>query len=468
MVTAKALLNLDNIRHIHFIGVGGIGMSGLAQMMMEEGVSTSGSDLKASPLTERLEGLGLQFHLGHSASNIERADLVVYTTAVRDDNPELLRAQDLGIPMMSRAQFLGELMARYPGSVGVAGTHGKTTTTAMVSSILQGAGLDPTVLIGADYSTIGGNAKRGEGQYFVAEACEYKEAFLEFRPLVGIILNVDNDHLDYFKDFDNVVEAYRRFAARVQPDGCLVVNADDPGAVRAAQGVEAEVITYGIHQPGNWIATDLEVGEEGLPKYMVLKDGEVFTSVELGIPGEHNVSNSLAAIAAASCFGVGPKDVRGALQRFSNTERRFELKGSYNGARIYDDYAHHPAEIRATLKAARQQRPGRLVVVFQPHLFSRTRDLMQGFADSLRLADRVYVADIYGAREANTGEVSSKDLVAAINNGSDAGTTKALYVGSLGKIVATLQGDVGPGDLVLTMGAGDVDQVADDLVVLAK
>jgi len=208
MVTAKALLNLDNIRHIHFIGVGGIGMSGLAQMMMEEGVSTSGSDLKASPLTERLEGLGLQFHLGHSASNIERADLVVYTTAVRDDNPELLRAQDLGIPMMSRAQFLGELMARYPGSVGVAGTHGKTTTTAMVSSILQGAGLDPTVLIGADYSTIGGNAKRGEGQYFVAEACEYKEAFLEFRPLVGIILNVDNDHLDYFKDFDNVVEAY--------------------------------------------------------------------------------------------------------------------------------------------------------------------------------------------------------------------------------------------------------------------
>ena len=436
-------------------------MSGLAEILLEAGFKISGSDLKQSALTDKLKNNGAEIMIGQRSDNIKDPDLVVYTAAIHPDNPEYAEAVRQGIPMLSRADLLGEIMTNYTEAVNIAGTHGKTTTTSMLSEILNAAKKDPTVSVGGLLDAIGGNLRNGGRDYFVAEACEYTNSFLSFHPTIAVILNVEADHLDFFKDIDDIRNSFKRFVHTLPQDesGFLVINGDIKDVDFFTEGIGCGFTTFGLGENNDYTAHDISFDELARPTYTLVKHGKELGTISLKVHGRHNVIDSLAAIAAADRLGVSLEDIQAALNGFEGVERRFEHKGVVNGCEILDDYAHHPQEIEATLKAAKQCRHNKLYVVFQPHTYTRTKALLPEFAKALMAADELILADIYAARETNTLGVSSADIADLVN----ASGGKAIYIPDFEQIKKYILENVGEGDLLITMGAGNVVDIANQL-----
>ncbi len=457
-MTEHNLLDSSGIKHIHFIGIGGISMSGLAEILLCQGYKISGSDLKSSNITEKLSKLGAEIYMGHRKENITDPELVVYTAAVKGDNPELLRAKELGITNIERSTLLGQMMRKYRFNVNISGTHGKTTTTSMVTMIMIESGLDPTVHIGGELAAIGGNTRIGSEKYFIAEACEYVESFLQFCPYLAIILNIEADHLDYFKDIDHIKESFIKYASLIPNDGYVIACIDDQNTASILDRIHCNKLTYGINSPdANWKARDISFDDNGYAKFTLVKDNEDITTITLSVTGIHNVNNAIAAAAACYTLGCSTESIKNGLLKFTGTRRRFEVKGVKNDIKIVDDYAHHPSEIIATLKAARNTSHNRVWCVFQPHTYTRTRALINDFACAFKDADTVIVSDIYAAREIDKGEIHSKTLTERINeNGSN-----ALYMPEFEQIADFLMNNASAGDLILTMGAGDIFKVGE-------
>ncbi|SKA95381.1 UDP-N-acetylmuramate--L-alanine ligase [Caloramator quimbayensis] len=449
----------DVNKRVHFIGIGGISMSGLAEILIDYGYNVSGSDRAASRLTEKLYNLGAKIYIGHDASNVHGADIVVYTAAVKEDNPELIEAKRLNLLVMDRAEFLGEIMKKYEKGVAVSGTHGKTTTTSMISLMLLDANLDPTIMVGGEVDAIGGNVRPGKSPYFVTEACEYKKSFLKFYPYIGIILNIDADHLDCYKDIDEIHETFLSFAKLIPDEGCLIGCSEDKRVMDIMSKVACHKITYGLSS-GDFSASNIAYDDKGCASFRALYNGEFFYDFKLSIPGEHNVLNALSAIACCSFLGVDKKTMFQSLINFKGTHRRFEKKGEKDGVTVIDDYAHHPAEIKATLKAAKNYPHKKLCCVFQPHTYSRTIALFDEFSKAFNDVDKLILTDIYAAREKDTGIVSSEMLCDAIcKNGVD-----AEYIKSFDEIVDYAKKELSDGDLLITMGAGDVYKIGEEFL----
>lgn len=447
--------------HVHFIGIGGISMSGLALILLDQGFRISGSDAKESPLTRKLTEAGAVLYYGQTASNIEETpDLVVYTAAIHPDNPEYAEAVSRGIPMLSRAELLGQIMKNYQVPIAVAGTHGKTTTTSMASHILLASRMDPTISVGGILKAIHGNIRVGGHQTFITEACEYTNSFLHFFPKISIILNIDADHLDFFQDLADIRRSFRLFAERLPEDGILLISDEIPDYKEITENLPCRVITYGTAPASEYQAVDISYDSTAHGSFTVKKAGEIFGRFSLKVPGAHNVSNALASIALGDLLGICPDLIQKGLSDFEGTDRRFEMKGEIGGVTVIDDYAHHPTEITATLKAAGNFPHKTLWCVFQPHTYTRTRALMADFAKALSLADRVVLADIYAARETDTLGISSEDLALLIRELG----TEATYLSSFDSIENFLLENCVSGDLVLTMGAGDVFKIGEHLL----
>ena len=447
--------------HIHFIGIGGISMSGLAEILMNEGFEVSGSDAHKSELTEHLKAKGARVFYGQQASNIEDGiHVAVYTAAVHPDNPEYKAAEEKGIPLLSRAELLGQMMKNYRYAVGIAGTHGKTTTTSMVAEILMAADRDPTISVGGILNSIGGNIRVGKSELFVTEACEYTNSFLSFFPNMEIILNIEEDHLDFFKDIHDIRNSFRLFARKLPEDGILVINSDIDKFQEITEGLKCRVITVG-HQPeSDYSAGHITYDEYARDTFDLMIHGKKAETVTLGVPGEHNVYNALAAVALCRELEIDMEHIKEGLARFTGTNRRFEKKGELCGVTVIDDYAHHPREIMATLATARNYPHKKLWCVFQPHTYSRTKAFLDEFAESLAAADEVILADIYAARETDNLGISSKDIGDKIQ----ALGTKAHYFASFDEIEKFILENCVKGDLLITMGAGDIVKVGENLL----
>ena len=447
--------------HIHFIGIGGISMSGLAEILLKEGFTISGSDAKESPLTKHLEEKGAQLFYGQRASNIiDGIDLVVYTAAIHPDNPEYACAVEKGLPMMSRADLLGQMMKNYSMPIAVSGTHGKTTTTSMASQMLLEGGFDPTITVGGILPSIGGNLRLGHSGTFITEACEYTNSFLSFFPKISIILNMDADHLDFFKDIDDIRRSFRRFAELLPADGTLIINADTPEYQSITEGLSCQVITYGLENNADYTASDITYDEFGHASFNVRYKGSDLGRCSLKVPGSHNVSNALSAVAAGRLLNLPWEVIAEGLLSFTGTDRRFQYKGTVGKVTIIDDYAHHPTEIEATLKAASDCPHKTTWCVFQPHTYTRTKAFLPQFAEVLSKADHVILADIFAAREPDTGMVSSMDIV---NLMKDTGCD-VHYFPTFGEIEEYLLSHVKGHDLLITMGAGDVVTIGEELL----
>lgn len=433
-------------------------MSGLAEILAGHGYIITGSDKKSSSITQKLEKMGIKVSIGHQAENVNNIDLLVYTAAVNGSNPELLAARQNGIPCIDRATLLGEIMYKYPYSIAVAGTHGKTTTTSMISMIMLEENLDPTIHIGGELNAIGGTTRIGESSYFVTEACEYTESFLKFHPYMAVILNIEYDHVDYFKDFEHVKNSFLNFARLVPDNGILLVSGDDPAAIEIMEQVSCGKVTFGLNNDRcEWSAADISFDSLGCASYTLIHNNKPVMEIKLKVPGLHNVSNSIAAIAAGSIMGCSIESASKALLKYSGTHRRFEPKGISDGITVVDDYAHHPTEVAATLNSARNCDYKRIWCVFQPHTFTRTKSFINEFAASFKDADIIILSDIYSAREADTGEISSAMLAEKLcANGK-----KTFYIDSFEKIVEYLDKNASSGDLIITMGAGDIYKVGE-------
>lgn len=452
------LLDSPRIKYIHFIGIDGISMSGLAEILLSQGYKVSGSDIKTSNKTSKLEKMGAHVYTGHSEDHITNPDLVIYTTAVKENNPEMIKARRLNIPVMDRATLLGQIMKKYPYGVTVSGTHGKTTTTSMITTIMMESAMDPTVHIGAELESIGGTTRLGGDRFFVAEACEYYENFLKFYPYLAVILNVEFDHADYFKNIEHVKETFYKFASLIPEDGYLVACADDQNTMTVADRVNCNKITYSVKtDSAMWTIKNLRFDEMGCGHFTIIKNKEELGEINLSVPGIHNVSNSLAAAAACHTLGCDIISIRRGLMKYAGAHQRFELKGIVDNIKVIDDYAHHPSEIKATLKAAKNLNARKLWCVFQPHTYSRTKFLLDEFSVAFADADQVIVADIYAAREADNGEIHASILTDRIN----AVEKKAQYISGFDDIADYLDKNVEPGDLVITMGAGDINKTGD-------
>ena len=455
-------IDFNKPNHVHFIGIGGISMSGLAEILLERGFTVSGSDSHRSELTDKLESHGAQVFYGQKAENIiEGIDVVVYTAAIHPDNPEYMEAEAKGLPMLSRAEFLGQIMRNYQESIAIAGTHGKTTTTSMVSEILMDAKKDPTITVGGMLDIIGGNIRVGGPELFVLEACEYTNSFLSFFPTIEVILNIEADHLDFFKDLDDIRNSFHEFAKLLPEDGTLIINSDIENYEEICEGLSCKVITVGSDpKKSHYSAANVTFGHTACATYDLLVDGEKTDTITLGVPGMHNVYNSLAAIAAAHEVGVEDEDIKTGLLSYAGTHRRFEKKGELNGVTIIDDYAHHPQEIEATLSTAKNYPHREIWCVFQPHTYSRTKSLFDEFAEALSMADHVVLADIYAARETDDLGISSKMLAEKIASlGTD-----AYFFPSFGEIEKFILEKCINGDLLITMGAGDIVKVGENLL----
>ena len=453
------LTELDQGAHIHFIGIGGISMSGLAQIMLKNGYQVTGSDRAPSHITDKLVELGAKIYYGHKAEQIGNASLVVHTAAVHGDNPEIIAANDRGIRLIDRAECLGAIMRLFPKSVGVAGTHGKTTTTAMLAHALLHAGTDATISIGGELDLIGGNIRTGNSEYFVTEACEYTNSFLKFYPHIALITNIEADHLDFFSGIEEIIQSFQKFAMLTKDGGRVVALGSDSNVRKALDCTGLDMIYYGLDSQYDYHVENLSY-QSGYGDFDVIAYGKFVCHIRLNVPGEHNVLNALAAIAVCGLLGVDPETAARGIETFRGTHRRFERKGMLNGAVVIDDYAHHPTEIRATLKAAKNLDHKRLWCVFQPHTYTRTKTLWADFVESFDLADELIVADIYAAREKFDGVTRSADLAAEIARRG----VRAQYLPSFGEIEDYLRANVQPGDLVFTMGAGDVVQIGEHIV----
>lgn len=454
-------LNFNKPIHVHFIGIGGISMSGLAEILLEKGFTISGSDARESDLTRTLTSKGACVRYGQNAGNItEEIDLVVYTAAIHPDNPEFAAAKEKELPMLSRAELLGQIMDNYEKSIAVAGTHGKTTTTSMLGEILLAAKADPTITVGGILPSIGGNLRVGTSPVFVSEACEYTNSFLNFRPRYSIVLNVEAEHLDFFKDLDDIRHSFRKFIGNTLPDGATIINGEVSGIDELTAGFPHQIITYGFDPCFDFYATDLTYDDKACPSFTVMHNDAKVADICLCVPGRHNASNALAAIALAVTMGIDTDAIVRGVDAFSGTNRRFQYKGCVNGVTIIDDYAHHPTEIRATLSAAQNYPHKRIVLVFQPHTYSRTKAFLDDFAEVLSMADIVVLADIYAAREQNTFDVSSEDILSRLK----AKGTDAFYFPSFEEIEKFLSKNCVHDDLLITMGAGNVVEIGESLL----
>ncbi len=437
---------------IHFIGIGGAGMSGLATILLELGYKVSGSDLNKTKVTDRLEEMGAVCSIGHIAENVDGAGLVVVSTAIKNDNPELIRAVEQGKGIIHRGDLLALLMNRQKG-IAVAGAHGKTTTTAMMARVMEKNGYDPTIVIGGELRDIGGNAKFGRGQYLVAEADESDGSFLKLSPEIVIVTNIENDHLDYYGSVEKINDAFRDFLSKVPKNGMAVICKDDPGNRIILEQYEGPLLTYGIaSSDADFVLRDLHY--KGMnSKGEVYFGGKYLGTLALTVPGRHNMLNALAVVAVGIHIGMDFKSVADSLKNFIGAGRRFQLTGELFGVRVVDDYAHHPTEILAALQAAKQVEAKRVIAVFQPHRYSRTSLLKDDFGKAFHNADIVIVDDIYAAGEQPLEGVNSISLVEAIKRN---GHKNVLYLGTGEKIVNYLEGFVRSGDLVMTIGAGNI------------
>ena len=447
--------------HVYFIGIGGISMSGLAEILLDKGFFVSGSDMRRSPLTEHLEKQGASVCYGQRYENItDSIDLIVYTAAIHKDNPEWLAMEDKKIPSLSRAQLLGEIMRNYELPVAISGTHGKTTTTSMISEILLQDQDDPTLSIGGILKSINGNIRIGQSGYFVTEACEYTNSFLNFFPKVAVILNIEEDHLDFFKDIHDIRNSFHKFACLLPKDGTLIINHEISDLKEITDGISCPYITYGFSNDCDYYADDISYDELAHPIFTIHDSKHESIKIHLSVPGRHNISNALAAVCFADICGIDRTCTIKALDLFEGTDRRFEKKGDLSGITIIDDYAHHPTEIAATLEAARNYPHNTLWCVFQPHTYTRTKAFMQEFADSLCLADKVILADIYAARETDTLGISSRTLADEIKRRGK----ECYYFPSFDEIENFILENCTQGDLLITMGAGDIVKVGENLL----
>jgi UDP-N-acetylmuramate--alanine ligase len=455
-------IDFKHPNHVYFMGIGGISMSGFAELLHSIGFTVSGSDSMESSITEHLESLGIHVIYGQVRENITNdIDLVVYTAAIHPDNPEFMAAKELGIPMMDRAEMVGQVMKNYENAIAVSGTHGKTTTTSMISHILLAANLDPTISVGGILKAIHGNMRIGASQNFVTEACEYTNSFLKFKPRIGIILNIEEDHMDFFKDINDIRNSFHQFALLLPENGFLILNGNIDRIEEITDGIACPYVTYGVGNGSyNYRADNIAYDEFGCASYDLIINDRIEDRIVLSVPGVHNVENSLAAIALAKHLMLHVPEIQKGLSEFKGTDRRFEYKGSVGGVTIIDDYAHHPTEIEATLKVSEKYPHKHLWCVFQPHTYTRTKAFLKDFARALSHAEHVILADIYAAREIDTGEISSLDLKREL----EALGAQVSYFPSFGEIEDFLLENCTSGDLVITMGAGNVVEIGEDLL----
>lgn len=441
---------------VHLVGIGGVSMNSLGELLLSLGVPVSGSDRNRSLVTERLTNLGARITYDHLAENVEGAALVIRTAAVHDDNPEIMRARALGIPVMERAEAWGDLMGEYRNVICLSGTHGKTTTTSMMTLITMHAKLDPTVMVGSNLPAIGGTLRIGCKECFVAESCEYCNSFLHFKPTVAVVLNVEEDHLDFFRDIDDIVHSFHQFCALTPEDGLLVTNADDPHAMEAVLGLDRKILTFGVEQTADVMPHNITI-QNGYYSFDVHVNSIFYTHIDLQVPGYHNMLNALACCAVSFHLGMPSHAVAQGLAAFTGSSRRFQRTGEMPcGALVVDDYAHHPSEMRATLNAAKQMDFKRILCAFQPHTYTRTLALFDEFVEALSLCDVAILAPIYAARETNQSGISSADLAAKVQG--------AHSFDNFDDIVAFLQQEARAGDLILTMGAGNIDNIGEKLI----
>ncbi len=459
------MIDLSKCNQVHCIGIGGIGLSAIAEIFLNRGKTVTGSDMKESDITDHLISKGAIIFLGHREKNVEGADLVIYSAAVSTDNPELRRARELNIPTVTRAQALGALMREYDNSIAISGTHGKTTTTSMVSLILKNAEKDPTILVGGTLEELGGNVAVGKSDYFVTEACEYMDSFLSLAPKIEIILNIDSDHLDYFKDIDHIASSFEKFTSLVPNDKGMIVAYDANPFVHSVIQGKPGVVTFGLSDQCKYYAEDISWSAEGRPGFKVYCEGKILGEVQMAIPGEYNVLNALAAFACTHELGVEAGVIIKTLESYTGTDRRFDIIGiTEKGVQIIDDYAHHPTEICATLSAAVKVPHNRLWVCFQPHTYTRTRALFEQFVDAFEQTDCLILAEIYAAREKNIYKISSALLAEEIKKKHP--TKEVHFFKTFDEITNFVYENAEKGDVVITMGAGDIYKVGE--AVLAK
>lgn len=441
---------------IHIIGIGGVSMSALAELLLSLGVPVTGSDKSHSKVTERLERLGAKITYAHLAENVENTALVVRTAAVHDDNPEIISAREKNIPVMERAEAWGNLMTDYKNVVCMSGTHGKTTTTSMMTLIAMQANADPTVMVGSHLPAINGTLRIGGKDCFVAESCEYCNSFLNFAPTIAVILSIEADHLDFFKDLDDIIHSFHMFALRTPKDGAVIVNGDDKNAMKAVEGVDRKIITFGLNKDCNVYAENI-TSKNGYYSFDIIINGEKYTNVTLSVPGKHNMLNALAAVAAAYELNIPSDKVAEGLEKFTGSSRRFQKIGTLKcGAVVVDDYAHHPSEMRATLETARLMDFNRIICAFQPHTYTRTKSLFNEFVDALKMCDKAILAPIYAAREQNTIGIYSSDIAKEVEG--------AIALDTFEQIEDYLRENAKAGDLIITMGAGNINSIGYALV----
>ena len=445
------LKKLDKNSHVHFIGIGGISMSALAHILLSNGIKVSGSDWTETEITKILKNDGAEIAIGpNCAENITQPDLVVYTAAVASDNPELCEAKNKGIETLERADFLGELMLDFNMPISISGTHGKTTTTSMLSCVLLEADEDPTILVGGVLNTIGGNYHIGKDKYLIFEGCEYVDSFLKFNPYAALILNIEEDHLDYFSGIEQIKDSFNKFMKKIPEKGYVVVNSDDKNVMASLDNVKCDIIKYGAN--GDYSYKNVSFDEKGCGIFDIFKGDKKLANIHLSVGGNHNVSNATAVFACAHKLKIDVESIVKGIEGFGGTKRRFEYKGAVNGAKVYDDYAHHPTEIAATYDTASKMKHNEIWVVFQPHTYSRTNALLNDFIEVLSKYDNVIITDIYAAREKNTIGITARAISDKIKN--------ARYISDFSEISEHLKANIKPNDIILTMGAGTITNLS--------
>ncbi len=444
--------DINRYNNIHFIGIGGVSMSSLAILLKGNGKNVSGSDSTESANTKMLKSNGIDVYIGHNSDNVKNADLIVYTAAISDSNPELVYAKQNNIPIIERAVLLGMLMLTYKHSIAVAGTHGKTTTTSMIASVMLAAQYDPTILIGAHFKQINANYKVGKSEYSVYEACEYVNSFLHFYPESAVILNIDSDHLDFFKDLDNIKDSFLKFTQNINDNGLVIINGDDINCKHIIDNCTKEILTFGLDTQNTCYPENIRY-IKGKPVFDAIYKHERICDIELSVFGNHNILNALATICVAKMYQINNDKIKQGLLAFEGADRRFEIKKEFNGALIVDDYAHHPTEINATIASAKSAGFNKTTVIFQPHTYTRTKFLMDDFAKELSNADQVILTDIYSAREINTVGVNILDLKEKIPT--------SIYISSFNDIADYIKSNAKPNELYILMGAGNINQISE-------
>jgi len=453
-------LNNRSYNKVHFIGIGGISMSGLAEILLSKGYKVSGTDSSESSIVEHLSTIGAEIFIGHGEINVQGSDLVIYTDAISNDNIELIAARNLNVPVIDRASFLGALMKNYTHSIAVSGTHGKTTTTSMLATIINHSDLNPTILLGGELDDIGGNVKLGSDDYLLTEACEYKANILKYFPSIAVVLNIDEDHLDFFKSIDHITDTFMEYINNLNAQDILVANIDDPQVKKLSGNSLSKLFTFGINEKANYMAKNIKFDTTGCPSFDLFIDDVFERNIKLSVMGIHNVYNALAAIAVSYVINVDKELVIDRISSYGGVHRRLELKGYLGNVRIIDDYAHHPTEIRASLSAIRNSTKEKVFCIFQPHTFTRTKALLESFSEAFADADKIIIADIYAARELDNGEVHSRDLANLI---SERGYNSN-YLGSFEEIEEFIMREASDHDTVITMGAGNIYKIGDSLL----